>query len=113
MAVTYNLQDQRVNDSFRGARFRLKRQIDGQPVDLSSAIQITAKFKGGYDNKVLKTLTLGNGVTLNDALGGDFSLDPFLITIPSGNYKYDVQIDFPNNIRTTYIVGTVLIAADL
>lgn len=113
MPAVYNLKDQRVNDSFRGVRFRIKRQIDGQPVDLSSATGITAKFKGGYDNKVLKTLTLGSGITMNDSLGGDFSLDPFIITMPNGVYKYDVQIDFPGNIKTTYIEGTVDIKPDL
>jgi len=113
MPATYNLKDQRVNDSFRGVRFRIKRQIDGQPVDLSSATGITAKFKGGFDNKVLKTLTLGSGITMNDSLGGDFSLDPFIITMPNGLYKYDVQIDFPGGIRTTYIEGTVDIKPDL
>lgn len=111
MAAIFNLKDQIYSDSFLGATFTVTKEIDGSSVDLRN-VNITAEFRGGFDNKVMKTCTIGYDITLNDGLGGVFSIDKFEILMPVGTYTYSIQIEFlDDNTKRTYIKGLMNILA--
>lgn len=105
---TYDFPDHIKNDTFNGIIFTVN--VNGSPLDLTSA-SIKASFKRNFDPTI--TLVTPTGLTITDASGGEFKIEPFIVDWPSGTYSYDIAITLITGVIKTYIKGTWDIVEDL
>jgi len=108
-------------DTFNGflVRFTYK-EIEGVvqdprvPIDLSTVESIDSKFKFGSKNgKISHQFDLDNGIEITDSEGGEIRmLKDMLIDWEYGDWYYDIQITFPNKIKT-YYEGVLTITQDI
>ena len=102
MAQIYNIKGGMAGDTYNGVQFTYT--LNESPIDLTGAaikIQFNRNSKGG---KLLKTLEVGSGITIVDAVNGIFSIDPFVIDLPVGHSYYDVQLT-KDGVVKTYVEG--------
>jgi hypothetical protein len=78
------------------------------PIDLTGAL-ISVTFD---DNIVKIKKTIGNGITVIDAINGVFEIDSMVFQNAS-TYKYDINIKFSDNSVKTYIKGSITIVNDI
>lgn len=101
----HNLPDIRRTTKWKG--LKVTTTINGSPKDLSSTVIKCAFKKDGENGRVVKTLTVGAGITKVDALAGIFTLDPFKVDFEAGMYYYDIKfIDDSGADPQIYIGGT-------
>jgi hypothetical protein len=107
---TVKLNSRVKNDTFESIEFAFK---DG----LAAAIDITGwsfecqfriKSKTG---KVIKTLSIGAGMTITDGPNGLVEIDAFILTWPADEYYYDISADTGTKLKT-YIQGTMVVLQD-
>lgn len=75
------------------------------PIDLtgiSAKMQIRKSYPTG---KMVKEFTLGNGLTLNDAVNGVLQIDSFIIDFDVNKYHYDIKFEFPTGKIKIYVKG--------
>lgn len=101
------LSPQLVNDTFNGVRFTLS-----PTTDLTGASIRTQFRRGGKRNPIQKDISIGSGITVEDAVNGIFVWDAFIIDWTVAIYNWDVQITFPDTTVKTYIEGTIQINQD-
>ena len=107
---TYDLVDVLKGDTFNGVIFTVT--INTVPKDLTATV-ITSDFK--YKNKtgpVSLSLSLGSGITINDAVNGIFQIDPFDANMEVGIHYYDIQF-VDAGVTKTYIEGTLQVYQDV
>lgn len=75
----------------------------GTPIDLTGAT-ITMNLVNGKD-RIVKTI--GDGLTVSDASGGQMQVDPFKLDKP-GFWDFDIYIEFASADKT-YIKGKIKI----
>jgi hypothetical protein len=95
-------------DTINERRFTITQTIDAieSPVDLTGAT-IKADFIGRPGlNK--KTMRIGDGISIIDALNGIFKIDSFSLAT-AGTWEYDVEIEFPDGTVKTWVTGTITI----
>ena len=106
---TYKIPNQLHGDTFDGAQFEVK--INNVAKNLTStAIKIDFKKKK-KTGELVKTISVGSGITKVDAANGIFKIDPFVADMPIGIYYYDIQFTDGAVIKT-YIEGTWEITQD-
>ena len=111
--VRKNLNDRIKNDTFDSVKFTIQ---DGNSVaiDLTGSA-IASKFR--YRCKtgaVVKTLSIGSGITLTTPLSGIFHIDKFTpITFEVGEYYYDIEITLASGDIKTYVWGTFDVLQDV
>ena len=90
---TYNFKDRLHNSWFNGLQFTVTKTIDDvtTPYDLTGAT-ITIDFKVVKTGVSAQTLTIGNGVTITDAVNGVFKIDEGNITLEPNSYFYDIKV---------------------
>jgi hypothetical protein len=99
----YNIKNVIKGDTFDGVSFTLS-DLDDVAIDLTGAtIKIDFKNKG---NAVMKTISIGSGITVNNATAGIFQIDSFLVILTTGSLEYDIEITFPSGMVKTYVTGT-------
>lgn len=107
---TYTLANVLKGDTFNGVQFTVT--INTVAKDLTSTI-ITCDFR--YQKKtgaVSKSLSLGSGITITDAVNGVFQIDPFDADMQVGVHYYDIQF-VDGAITKTYIEGTITVNQDV
>ena len=90
MAQTYNLPDAYRGDTYEEIQFTIT--IDGTPLDLTGATIAMEFRKDSKLGELVKRISIGNGITVVDTVGGVFKIDSFLMTFISGLYYYDIPI---------------------
>lgn len=111
MAGTYNITGQRRGDTYPGVSFTYVK--DSTAIDLTGA-SIRILFRGNHKTgSVTKTLTNGSGITIDNATGGIFSIDAFIIDLPVGNNYYDVQVTLSDGTIKTYVEGYMEVLQDV
>lgn len=106
--ATYNITCGKAGDTWKGVTFTVDR--DGTLEDLTNyAIQMQLKTSGG---ETLLDLAIGTGITLTDAVNGEFRIDPVETPNVSGVSHYDIQ--FTNaGVVSTYVKGKFTIESDI
>jgi hypothetical protein len=109
----YNITDQYKGDSFGGVDFQVIDAVTKVPIDFTGATMRCQFRKGNAKGAVVKDITTGNGITVTDAVNGEFTIDGFDITFAAGVYFYDIPTVFSNLVITTYIKGTLTVIQDV
>ena len=78
------------------------------PMDLTGAIVKMDLINGS--NIVNKTI--GSGITIADPQSGVIVIDKFRLEHP-GQWDYDIDIEFPDDVGETWIMGVVPIKDDI
>lgn len=102
------------NDTFGKIRFALiVNEIIKDLADTVITMQIRYKEPTGT---LLYEATGGNGITVTDAAAGLFTIDSFIVNIPSGKHVYDIQFD-DNSVNSfgkrTFIRGYFTVIEDI
>ena len=81
-----------------------------EPIDITNA-EIIATFRyGSQQGPVTNTYTIGDGIIVNDAENGKFTLlENTIIDWPIGFYYFDVVVNFENGDVKTYVQGVLQI----
>lgn len=97
-----NLIAQR-GDTFDEVPFEIL--IDAVPLDLTDAIIKMQVKKDACASAVLSLTSVGNaGITITNAINGQFKINEQIINIHACNYRYDIQIEIDGEIKT-YVGG--------
>ena len=111
--TTYKINDQYKGDTFNGVTFTLKEGADKTPIDLTG-VSILSQFRvNEVTGTIQKTLEIGSGITLTNAIGGVFKINPFTLNWNTGTFFYDIQITFPNGDVRTYVKGSLNVIQDV
>tara|TARA_R110000851_G_scaffold333456_1_gene513408 strand:- start:2855 stop:3202 length:348 start_codon:yes stop_codon:yes gene_type:complete len=98
-------------DTFNSFTFTIKE--NGVPIDLTGAsVKIEFKKKS-IKGDIQASMTVGSGITIDDAEGGVLRLDSFINDWLPENYFYDTQITFANGIVNTYFKGVLTVNQDI
>jgi len=90
-------------DTFNEVPFEIL--IDGDALDLTNAIIKMQIKKDACSSAVLSLTSVDDaGITITNALNGQFKINEQIINIKSCNYQYDIQIDI-NGVIKTYVGG--------
>ena len=102
--MEYNFKKHKTGDTFNGVDFELL--INGLPKDLTGAT-IKMQLKKDKNSPAVLTLssTVPEQINITDALSGLFSIVNQVISVPEGNYIYDIQFTFADGTVKTYISG--------
>lgn len=110
---TYNFPPHRRGDAFEGASFAIS--VDGTPLNLSgSNVLVQFRLKDYTVPSLVFSTDSGsisiqgenqNIISLAQRSGSEMNLTP-------GDYYYDVDIQFTDNINKTYIEGYLPIVTD-
>jgi hypothetical protein len=110
-AVTYDIADHVTNTTFVGVQFTVT--VNSVAVDLTGAeIKMNVKPRD-FKNSVNYEFGVGTGLTLTTPASGIFTLDEQVITIPAGNWKYDVTFYLSDGSIHNYIKGEWTILENL
>ncbi len=113
VAAIVQIDNQYKGDTFDGVQFTLLNTQNSTPIDLTG-VNIKIQFRHNSKIGVIqKEITDGNGITIDDAVNGVFSVDSFIIDWPPIVYYFDVEITFPNGVVKTYIQGTIKVIQDI
>lgn len=97
-------------DTWNGQEYSVT--VNGSPLNLAGT-QIDIEFRAeGKTGQLKKALSVGDGITVNDAANGEFSIDPFVIDLAVGVYFFDIQFTFPDGKVKTYVEGQFLVTQD-
>tara|TARA_R110000787_G_scaffold46199_1_gene112275 strand:- start:813 stop:1160 length:348 start_codon:yes stop_codon:yes gene_type:complete len=108
--ATYRIPDHYRGDTFDAITFTIKE--DGTDVDLTgAAIKIDFR-KDSITGSLQKSMSIGSGITIVDAVGGEFKLDSYINNWAAQTYYYDTQITFSDGIVRTYFKGTLKVDQD-
>jgi hypothetical protein len=109
-----NLEQVRRGDTFRKQTFELGYTDTDEAIDLTGC-EIRAMFRlGSETGQKYLDLSVGDGITVDDAEAGEFSFDEInKLSIPAGTYFYDVEITFTTGERYTWFGGTMVVSRDV
>jgi len=112
--VTYNFKTHVRGDGFNGVQFTLSNITTATPIDLTAAI-IRCQFrKGSKSGGLSLDLSIGNGITVDDAVNGTFTLDAISsMELAVSIYYYDVEVTFSSGVVKTYVQGVLEIVNDV
>lgn len=110
--------DANLNDIYKGNTledviFTMTNQADGTAYDLTGATITSTWRRGTKDGQLVKSLSIGSGITVTDASGGVFQFDEFVITWSPDIYYYNVTITDTNGVILTYFIGTMRVIENL
>ena len=111
----YDFRDRYKNDTSGKVSFVATQTIDEvtTPIDLTG-VTIRMDIKSNKNSTVSElTLTIGNGITVTNAVNGEFEIDAFLCTLNAYNYCYDLEFTFPTGVVQTWIRGNFNVIQDV
>jgi len=108
----YNFSNQYKGDSFDSTQFTVKDADTTLPIDLTGT-SIRIQFRNVLSGPTIKTLTIGDGISMPSPSTGVFTMDEFIIDWAAGKYLYDIQFTFPTGNIKTYLTGGVTIISDV
>ena len=68
--------------------------------------------RGNKRGKVVKSLTVGSGITLTDASNGVLTIDAFNMDFAPDTYYYDIEVTDSSAVIKTYVEGTIVVMQD-
>jgi hypothetical protein len=90
-------------DTFNEVPFEIL--IDGDALDLTDAIIKMQVKKDACASSVLSLTSVDDaGITITNAVNGQFKINEQIINIKPCNYQYDIQIDIDGVVKT-YVGG--------
>ena len=99
-----NIENVLRGDTFYQYPFQIV--IDGTPLNLTGAVIKMDIKKDVHSNPALSLTSVGsNGISITNAINGQFSIEEQIFTIPAFSYQYDIQITLSNGKVKTYIGG--------
>lgn len=104
--MQYSLQDHRSGDTWKGI-ISLSILECNTPVDLTDC-DIFMHFRSKLDIAspvFLELSTYNNSIKIISEEEGELSIPPKIISLPAGDYIYDLQINFPDGRSKTYLNG--------
>lgn len=106
---TVNFSEQVDGDTFLVKEFRFWQELDVTPLDLTDVTVRAQIRKGSYLGKLVKTATVGDGITWINQSEGKFQLGGFNIDWGgAGDYYYDVEFLYnTSSITRTYVRGKI------
>jgi hypothetical protein len=110
MPKTYNLKTQVKGDTYPGVTITLTK--NGSPIDLTGALIAIEFRESSRTGTVSKTLGIGTGITITDAINGVFTIDPFQVNINAGRHYYDCQVTIAGVVKT-YFEGILPVNQDV
>ena len=91
-------------DTFKEYPFEIL--IDAVALDLTGAvIKIDLKKDACSLPAISLTSVASAGITITDAVNGQFSINEQIFTIPAFNYQYDIQITLADATVNTWVGG--------
>jgi hypothetical protein len=109
--ATYDIPPHYKGDTFEAITFTIKE--NGIGIDLTgSDIRVDFK-KNGNTGSLQESISVGAGITINNAIGGVFTLDSFVNNWSVGKYFYDAEITFADGTVNTYFKGSLSINQDI
>lgn len=101
--IIKDLKEHIAYTTYDGVEFEIV--VDGLPKNLTNTV-ITAAIRYGSDTgKIVKTLTIGSGITITDAVAGKFVWDELQADFEPGTYHYDIR--FTDGAKSKIYVGGV------
>lgn len=113
--ATFNLSDQYKGDSFERINFEFYATKDdtGNEIDMTGYIPKMEMRKDSAAGKLIKTLTIGDGLEWTDQTLGTMYVNPFLWTFETGDFVYDLQMTHPDSTVLTYVRGSFKVIDDV
>jgi hypothetical protein len=109
--ATYVIPNHYKNDTFNEITFTIKE--DAVAVDLTGAT-IKIDFRKNKNTGILQvSFTIGSGITVDNAVGGVFTLNSFINNWVADVYYYDAEITFASGVVRTYFKGTLTVNQDI
>ena len=114
MAQVTKFSDQIRGDVFEEKTFELIYSETNTPiflVDCTIRMQFRLRNKLG---RMIKELSIGNGITIIDDELGSFKIDRALSFLDYADiYHYDLEVTFPRGEVKTYMQGTISVKQDV
>lgn len=108
-----NFDEVFTGDTFDGFKFRLKRLSDGGYPDITG-YTIRCMWKRTPTGSPTRSSTVGDGITILDAVNASVQIDPFRLEgWQPGTYYFDVELTSPTGNRKTRIFGTLPVRQDV
>jgi len=100
-------------DTFTARRFNFFQADGTTALDLSDVTPRVQIRKGSYTGKLMRTCTVGDGITWVSQANGQFELGGFRADWEgAGDYYYDVQFTYATSgIVRTYVRGKIALIA--
>tara|TARA_R110002074_G_C12437061_1_gene657354 strand:+ start:475 stop:810 length:336 start_codon:yes stop_codon:yes gene_type:complete len=109
--MSFKLRDRIKNDTSEKVVFTLT--LNSSPIDLTGAT-MRCQFRKAHKVGVLvKTVSIGSGLTVATPSSGIFELDSFICDFDACLYWYDIETTFPDGTVKTYIQGTMTVLQDV
>lgn len=111
---TYDIPDHTSGDTWNGIALHAVVDDQDQPVNLvGSRIDMHVKDSLESEMALLIFTTLDSSITVDNGVGGIFSVNDRIIPLDGGQYFYDIQITFPDGTIKTAMKGTWKITHDV
>lgn len=109
--MSYNFEHIK-GDTFEAVNFELLK--NNVAINLTGAV-IRMQLRSECGGLIALSLTsvASAGITITNALNGLFKINKQIINIASGNYAYDLEIDFSDGTVKTWLSGSFLIECDI
>lgn len=109
----YNFADKVKGDTLEPITFTVT--VNAAPLNLTNCT-ILIQFKKqpclAYDYQMGSSVAIG-GVTITDAVNGEFRIDEQVLNWKAAKYYYDIQFTWTDGTVKTYIGGTIEIKQDV
>ena len=112
--ATVNFSQRVHNDTWIPTEFRYWTVLDITPLDLTDVTPKIQIRQGGFNGKLVKTATVGDGITWVNQSEGKFQFGGFVMSWPkAGDYYYDIQFTYGTSgyIRT-FVRGKITLIDD-
>lgn len=111
---TVNFPKQVHNDTFTSSQFNFFESDGETGLDLSDVTPKVQIRMGSYNGKLVKTCTIGDGLSWVDQNNGQLQMGGFVMSWPkAGDYYYDIQFTYATSgIIRTYIRGKIEVIDD-
>ncbi len=109
---TFHFPEGYYGDTYKAVAFVMR--LNGVVVNLTGAtIRIQFRAYSTGDPTILKTLSIGSGITVTDAVNGAFRTDAYIMNLIPGIYEYDIEITYASGYVKTYARGTLSVTGDI
>ena len=100
------------NDTFQTVTLDIDR--DGSPIDLTGAtIRMMLRLVKTQVSPDLSLSTPSSGITITDAVNGEFEIDEQIISIDAGSYFYDLEVEESSGEVNTVMGGNFIVQQDV
>lgn len=109
--MTYNFKDTISGNTYKnGIQFTMQKRVNNvtSAINLTESI-ITMEVKQVLNLRLVKTYSLGSGLTIINGSNGIFKFDQQIIDIYPGSYVYEITFILSDGTVGTYITGNWLI----